>query len=78
MTRYTLRPDGRDVPISGSPVIIMRADTISTSRLGPSTFVWSDNKGGVPVLSLRGMLAANGRTLTMTAPDNQVLVYEKE
>ena len=48
------------------------------SRLGPSTFVWAYKKGGVPVLSLRGGLSANGRTLTMTAPDNQVLVYEKQ
>ena len=76
-TRYSLKTDGRDVPITGSAVLLMKADTISMRRLGSSTFVWTYKKNGAAVMVLRGVLSADGHTLTMTAPDNQVLVYEK-
>ena len=77
-TRYTLKVDGRDVPISGSESILAKADTISLARLDSSTFVWIYKRNGLLVLTLRGVLSANGRTLTTMSPDGQALVYEKQ
>ena len=75
---YTARVDGRDYPIAGPAEILARTDTISMTKVDDSRIVWTYKKGGAVVLSLRGSISSDGRTLRMTAPGNLVLVYERK
>ena len=75
--RYTAKVDGKDYPIIGSREIIDRADTVSLTRVNATTMTWTYRKNGKTVLSVPGVLSPDGRTLTMNASENRVLVYDK-
>lgn len=75
---YVAAIDGRDYPVSGPAALLAQIDTVSLTRVDGSRITWTYKKGGVLVLTLPGSLSRDGRTLTMIAPDKQVLVYEKE
>jgi hypothetical protein len=75
--RYTEKVDGKDYPIVGSREIVDRADTVSLTRVNVTTLTWTYKKNGKVVLSVPGVLSPDGKTLTMTATDKRVLVYER-
>ena len=81
-TEYTANYDGKDNPLKGSPM----ADTVSLKRVNSLTTMRTDKKDGKVVATLRGVLAKNGRTYTVTVksktpkgePVNNTLVFEKQ
>jgi hypothetical protein len=76
---YAANVDGRDYPLTGSPEILVRANTVSMLQVDGSTIVWTYKKDGAVTLTLPGTLSRDGRTLTMTAAGGQVvLVYERQ
>ncbi|MEO5861629.1 MAG: hypothetical protein ABIW48_05970 [Burkholderiales bacterium] len=79
---YTAQYDGKDHPISGSPM----ADTVSLKRLDANTTERTDKKGGKVTQTLTRKLSSDGKTVTVTVkgtdaegrPINNVAVYEKQ
>ena len=81
-TGYTADFDGKDVPLTGSTT----ADTTSIKRIDAHTTDRTDKKDGKVVMTLRRVVAADGKTMTITTkgttadgkPSNNVLVFEKQ
>ena len=79
---YTAQYDGKDHPISGSPM----ADTVSLKRLDANTTERTDKKGGKVTQTLTRKLSSDGKTLTVTIkgtdaegrPINNLAVLEKQ
>ena len=79
---YTAQYDGKDYPITGSPI----ADTVSLKRLDANTTERTDKKGGKVVQTLTRKLSSDGKTATVTykgtdakgRPINNVAVLEKQ
>ena len=79
---YTAQYDGKDFPISGSPM----ADTVSLKRLDANTTERTDKKGGKVTQTLTRKLSSDGKTMTVTykgtdakgQPINNVGVFEKQ
>ena len=79
---YTAQYDGKDYPISGSPM----ADTVSLKRLDANTTERTDKKGGKVVQTLTRKLSSDGKTLTVTIkgtdaegrPINNLAMFEKQ
>ena len=79
---YTAQYDGKDYPISGSPM----ADTVSLKRLDANTTERTDKKGGKVVQTLTRKLSSDGKTATITykgtdakgQPINNVGMFEKQ
>ena len=79
---YTAQYDGKDHPITGSPM----ADTVSLKRLDANTTERTDKKGGKVVQTLTRKLSSDGKTMTVTIkgidaegrPINNLAVLEKQ
>ena len=79
---YTAQFDGKDYPISGSPM----ADTVSLKRLDANTTERTDKKGGKVVQTLTRKVSSDGKTATITIkgtdaegrPINHLAVFEKQ
>ena len=79
---YTAQYDGKDYPITGSPI----ADTVSLKRLDANTTERTDKKGGKVVQTLTRKLSSDGKTMTVTIkgtdaegrPINNVAVLDKQ
>ena len=79
---YTAQNDGKDNPITGSPI----ADTVSLKRLDANTTERTDKKGGKVVQTLTRKLSSDGKTMTVTIkgidaegrPINNLAVLEKQ
>ncbi|MDQ3260786.1 MAG: hypothetical protein M3Q00_08390 [Pseudomonadota bacterium] len=79
---YTAQYDGKDHPITGSPI----ADTVSLKRLDANTTERTDKKGGKVVQTLTRKLSSDGKTVTVTIkgtdaegrPINNLAVFEKQ
>ena len=82
LVEYTAQYDGKDYPISGSPM----ADTVSLKRLDANTTERTDKKGGKVVQTLTRKLSSDGKTLTVTIkgtdaegrPINNLAMFEKQ
>ncbi len=79
---YTAQYDGKDYPITGSPI----ADTVSLKRLDANTTERTDKKGGKVTQTLTRKVSSDGKTMTVTykgtdakgQPFNNVGVLEKQ
>jgi hypothetical protein len=79
---YTAAYDGKDHPITGSPM----ADTVSLKRLDANTTERTDKKGGKVTQTLTRKVSNDGKTLTVTYKGtnakgesiNNVAVFEKQ
>ena len=79
---YTAQYDGKDHPITGSPM----ADTVSLKRLDANTTERTDKKAGKVVQTLTRKLSSDGKTMTVTIkgtdaegrPINNLAVLEKQ
>ncbi len=79
---YTAQYDGKDHPITGSPM----ADTVSLKRLDANTTERTDKKGGKVVQTLTRKVSSDGKTVTVTVkgtdaegrPINNLAVFEKQ
>lgn len=79
---YTANYDGKDYPLTGSPV----ADTVSLRRIDANTTERTDKKAGKVVLILTSVMAKDGRTFTLTTkgtnpkgePVHNVSLWEKQ
>jgi hypothetical protein len=81
-TSYTANYDGKDYPLTGSPV----ADTVSLRRVDANTAERTDKKAGKVVQTLTRVMAKDGKSFTVTVKGtnpkgeavNNVLVFEKQ
>jgi hypothetical protein len=81
-TSYTANLDGKDYPLTGSPV----ADTVALRKIDENTQERTDKKAGKVVQTLTRVMAKDGKSLTVTVkgtnpkgePVNNVLLFEKE
>jgi hypothetical protein len=81
-TQYTANFDGKDYPLTGSPI----ADTVSLKRIDARTTVRTDKKDGKVVMTLTRVVSQDGKTMTVTAKGtnaqgqtvNNVTVWEKQ
>ncbi len=79
---YTAQYDGKDFPITGSPM----ADAVSLKRLDANTTERTDKKGVKVVQTLTRKVSSDGKTMTVTykgtdakgQPFNNVGVFEKQ
>ena len=79
---YTAQYDGKEHPISGSPM----ADTVSLKRLDANTTERTEKKGGKVTQTLTRKVSIDGKTMTVTykgtdakgQPINNVAVFEKQ
>jgi hypothetical protein len=82
-TTYTANFDGKDYPLSGSA---LGADKVSLKRIDARTTERIDKKDGKPVVTIRRVVSADGKTMTATVkgtnaegkPVNNVAVFEKQ
>ena len=80
---FTTNLDGKDAPITGSNP---NGDTIAAKRVNATTLEFTSRKGGKVTLTQRNVVAADGksRTVTTTGTDAQgqkvdtVAVFEKQ
>lgn len=78
---YTAQYDGKDHPLTGSPL----ADTVSIKQVDSHTTERTDKKGGKVVQTIRRTVSKDGKTMTVTVkgtdmkgrPVNNVVVFEK-
>lgn len=81
-SEYTANYDGKDYPITGSPI----ADTVSLRWIDARTLGRTDKKSGKVVQTLKRTVSSDGKVLTATVkgtdpkgqPVNNVLVFEKQ
>jgi hypothetical protein len=79
---YTAKLDGKDYPISGSPIF----DTISLKRIDDHTIDATLKKGGKVVQTVKAVVSNDGKTMTTTAsgtdpngkPVHNVIVLDKQ
>jgi len=80
---YTANFDGKDYPLTGSA---LGADKVSLKRIDARTTERIDKKDGKPVVTIRRVVSADGKTMTATSkgtnaegkPTNNVAVFEKQ
>jgi len=80
---YTANFDGKDYPLTGSA---LGADKVSLKRIDARTTERIDKKDGKPVVTIRRVVSADGKTMTATVkgtnaegkPTNNVAVFEKQ
>ena len=80
---YTANFDGKDYPLTGSA---LGADKVSLKRIDARTTERIDKKDGKPVVTIRRVVSADGKTMTATVkgtnaegkPINNVAVFEKQ
>ena len=80
---YTANFDGKDYPLTGSAV---GADKVSLKRIDARTTERIDKKDGKPIVTIRRVVSADGKTMTATSkgtnaegkPTNNVAVFEKQ
>jgi hypothetical protein len=81
-TQYTANFDGKDYPLTGSPV----ADTVSLKRIDRRTTDRTDKKAGSVAQTLNRVVSQDGKTMTVTVKGknaegqevNNTLVFEKQ
>ena len=81
-TSWTSKLDGKDVPYDGNP----NADTASPKKIDDNTYVNPWKKGGKPTMESKAVVAADGKTMTITQIGknakgeavNNTVVYDKE
>src|SRR5262249_47632532 len=81
-TQYTANFDGKDNPLTGSPV----SDTVSLKRIDRRTTERTDKKAGAVVQTLRRVVSEDGKMMTVTVKGknaqgqdvNHTLVFEKQ
>jgi hypothetical protein len=79
---YTANFDGKDYPLTGSPM----ADTVSLKRRDARTTERTDKKGGKVVQVLTRVVSVDGKTMTVTLKGtnpqgqavNNVIVFDKQ
>jgi hypothetical protein len=80
---YTTNLDGKDSPMTGNNP---NADTIAVTRIDPRTVEMVNKKAGKVTLTQRNVLAADGKTRTVTATGtdaqgqkvHNVVVFERQ
>jgi len=81
-TQYTANFDGKDYPLTGSPV----AETVSLKRIDRRTTDRTDKKAGSVAQTLKRVVSQDGKTMTVTVKGknaqgqdvNNTLVFEKQ
>lgn len=81
-TQYTAGFDGKDNPLTGSPI----ADVVSLKRIDTHTTERTDKKAGKVVQTIRRVVSQDGKTMTTTAIGtnakgqamNNVVVFERQ
>jgi hypothetical protein len=82
MTVYTANFDGKDYPLTGSPM----ADMVSLKRIDARTTERTDKKGGTVAQTIRRVVSADGKTMNVTVKGknaqgqemSNVIVFEKQ
>jgi len=59
---YTVKYDGKDYPVTGSPTV----DTVAAKRIDSRTQEWTGKKAGQVVGTVRIVVSKDGKTLTGT------------
>jgi hypothetical protein len=81
-TKYTANFDGKDYALTGSPI----ADKVSLKRIDARTTERTDKKDGKVVTTLKRVVSADGKTMTVTTtgtnaqgqPVSNVIVFDKQ
>jgi hypothetical protein len=81
-TSYTANYDGKDYPLTGSPI----ADTVALRKVDANTVERTDKKAGKVVQTLTRVIAKDGKSFTVTVkgttpkgePVNNVLLFDKQ
>jgi hypothetical protein len=81
-TQYTAPFDGKDYPLTGSPI----ANTVSLKRIDTRTTERTDKKDGKVAQTLRRVVSTDGKTMTVTTKGtnaqgkavNNVGVFERQ
>lgn len=81
-TVYTANFDGKDYPLTGSPI----ADMVSLKRIDTRTTERTDKKGGAVAQTIRRVVSADGKTMNVTVKGknaqgqevSNVVVFEKQ
>ena len=81
-TVYTANFDGKDYPLTGSPM----ADMVSLKRIDARTTERTDKKGGTVAQTIRRVVSADGKTMNVTVKGknaqgqevSNVVVFEKQ
>ena len=81
-TQYTANFDGKDSPLTGSPI----ADMVSLKRIDARTTERTDKKGGTVAQTIRRVVSADGKTMNVTVKGknaqgqevSNVVVFEKQ
>jgi hypothetical protein len=81
-TVYTANFDGKDYPLTGSPI----ADMVSLKRIDARTTERTDKKGGTVAQTIRRVVSADGKTMNVTVKGknaqgqevSNVVVFEKQ
>jgi hypothetical protein len=79
---YTVKYDGKDYPITGSPI----AETVSMKRIDANTAERTDKRGGKVVATLMRRVSSDGKTMTVNykgtdaqgKPFDNMVVLEKQ
>jgi hypothetical protein len=66
--QYSAGYDGKDYPLTGSPI----ADMVSLTRIDSHTTERSDKKGGKVVQTIRRVVSKDGKTMTATVKGTNV------
>jgi hypothetical protein len=79
--QYTANYDGKDYPLTGSPI----ADTVSLKRIDTRTTERTEKKGGKVVMTLTRVVSEDGKSMTVTVKGtnrgqkvSNVTVWEKQ
>ncbi len=80
--QYTANFDGKDYPLTGSPI----ADMVSLKRIDARTTERTDKKGSTVATTLVRVVSQDGKTMTVTTKGtnaqgqavNNVLLFEKQ
>jgi hypothetical protein len=80
--QYTANFDGKDYPLTGSPI----ADAVSLKRIDARTTERTDKKGGTAAQTVTRVVSQDGKTMTATVKGtnaqgqvvNSVIVFEKQ
>jgi len=81
-TQYTANFDGKDSPLTGSPI----ADMVSLKRIDARTTERTDKKGGTVAQTIKRVVSADGKTMNVTVKGknaqgqevSNVVVFEKQ
>ena len=81
-TQYTANFDGKNSPLTGSPI----ADMVSLKRIDARTTERTDKKGGTVAQTIKRVVSADGKTMNVTVKGknaqgqevSNVVVFEKQ